>query len=302
MKKVLLLFFLIVSGFALANGIDVEAVYSFDEKYNYTIDLGTNDWKSLKTHQEKVEVSQIPDEILSKLTTTALLDSILDYPLLIDIYAFNTVDEGYINVFESFNGLHEFVERSNYTNTLANKYFSLKTEYKNGNIDVFLDMFFCKLLIDGMNLDIMILSSGDYVYTPNGSSVFVLTRGEELSWLERLLINYQMDSAYPNATRLGMATTNYNCHSYAWYYQSNSNIYWMNNPSAYMSDGSYSISTPSTGDKVFYTYADHSGVIYGVNPNNVQNPVTVTSKWGSCGLYQHYLNDCPYSGSVTVWD
>ncbi len=282
--------------------INAESIYSIDEKYDYPIDLGTNSWQSLKTHQEKVEVSQIPNEILKELSTSALLDSILDYPLLIDMYAYNTIDEGYASVLESFGGLQEFVERPNYERILVNTYSSLKTQYRNGDIDVFLDMFFCELLLDGMNLDIMLLYSTTYVYTPNGTPVYVLIRGEELSWLQRLLLNNQMDAAYPNATRLGTATTNYNCHSYAWYYQSTSNIYWMNDPTAYMLDGSYAISIPSAGDKVYYTSADHSGVIYAVNPNNVQNPVIITSKWGSCGLYRHYLNDCPYSGSVTVWD
>ncbi|NCE63148.1 hypothetical protein D1159_00785 [Pseudoflavonifractor sp. 524-17] len=40
--------------------------------------------------------------------------------------------------------------------------------------------------------------------------------------------------------RLSRATPSYNCHSYAWYSQSISNNYWINDPKPYMNDGSYS--------------------------------------------------------------
>lgn len=77
------------------------------------------------------------------------------------------------------------------------------------------------------------------VYTPKGTAVTVIKRGEQLTATQKTQINNQMASLYPNATRLASATTHYNCHSYAWYSNSTNNKYWMNNPSAYMSDTSY---------------------------------------------------------------
>ena len=54
----------------------------------------------------------------------------------------------------------------------------------------------------------------------------------------------QIKSSY-NVSQLRSYTYKYNCHSYAWYSQGTSNSYWMENPYAYMTDGSYSLGTAS---------------------------------------------------------
>lgn len=71
------------------------------------------------------------------------------------------------------------------------------------------------------------------VSTPKGTKVTVLIRGEELSSTEKASMNTYMAGQFPNAVRVAEPTTNYNCHSYAWYCTSTSNRYWMNSPSAY---------------------------------------------------------------------
>ena len=102
-----------------------------------------------------------------------------------------------------------------------------------------------------------------------------------------------MASRYPNATKLRSASFKYNCHSYAWYSTSSSNTWWMNDPTEYMSDGSYTRSySPATYQKVYYPNPgnEHSGVITSISGSNI----TVTSKWGAFGLYRHAEMDCPY--------
>lgn len=54
------------------------------------------------------------------------------------------------------------------------------------------------------------------------------------------------------------------------------NFYWISDPSAYMSDGSYKEATPITGAKVYYDKCDHSDIV-----SSISSGVTrVQSKWG----------------------
>ena len=113
--------------------------------------------------------------------------------------------------------------------------------------------------------------------------------------------------AYPNATRLRHATIKYNCHSYAWYSTSASNIRWMPYPGAFITDGSYpelTKMTTSVGSRiVYYDTVDgsygtptHTAVIYSYKdyPKS-RRTFVVESKWGSYGLYRHDSYDSPYS-------
>lgn len=67
----------------------------------------------------------------------------------------------------------------------------------------------------------------------------------------------------------------------------------MNDPSAYMTDGSYTyIGTSPTGNaqKVYYSYSggEHSGVVTNYSTQQI------TSKWGEGPLVRHNVYDCPY--------
>lgn len=129
----------------------------------------------------------------------------------------------------------------------------------------------------------------------------VLSRGEVLSSQQITSNNNWVTTNYPSSTRLATSTSKYNCHSYAWYLQSTSNSYWMDNPSAYWSDGSYTSGTKAVGSKITYTQSNsvtHSGIVStlysGASLINFVDLVDVTSKWGEMGLYKHKGNSCPY--------
>ena len=160
------------------------------------------------------------------------------------------------------------------------------------------------------------------ILTPNGNQVEVYETLNDLSAEIISDYNNYFDMHFPNATRISTATARYNCHSYAWYSQStSSNNYWMNNPGAYYSVGDMSyieVTTPRPGDIICYYdnngtpnyFADdenlHSGIVVNYNPsiaiNNVcgnSNQVTVVSKWGAAGLYQHIGDYCPYTSTFS---
>ncbi len=139
-----------------------------------------------------------------------------------------------------------------------------------------------------------------YVKTPKGSSVEVYKLGHNASE-SAAAYNYTVKN-YPNALIIGAATTNYNCHTYAWYSQSTNNIYWMNNPGKYMEDGSYSkVGTTPTAvnQKVCYIQYPltnpyiHSGIVYKISGTTI----TLQSKWGAGPLVIHNVSYSPYGGT-----
>lgn len=137
------------------------------------------------------------------------------------------------------------------------------------------------------------------VYTPNGSDITVIRYINDFTATYKAQIADEISITYPNAVLQSNATPFYNCHSYAWYSATTSNRYWMNDPSDYMSDGSYiQGGTIVAGMKIHYATKDHSGIVTGV----VGYGIGVKSKWGAAGLYTHQYNDSPYgTGGITFW-
>lgn len=137
------------------------------------------------------------------------------------------------------------------------------------------------------------------VKTPKGSLVKVVKISPDLSQSEKNAINKDTDAKYPKATRKASATTNYNCHSYAWYSQNTStNKYWMEDPSKYWNDGSYKRFTdlrPRTGFKVYYYNGNHSAIVKDIKVIGGAQTFWYQSKWGSAGVYYHTDTYCPYS-------
>ncbi len=108
---------------------------------------------------------------------------------------------------------------------------------------------------------------------------------------------------------LRSATAAYNCHSYAWYRQSDDNTIWLDSPEVYYSDAdkSYreldSTESPVVGDIIVYMNGNnpaHSGIITGyvsgatTDGRGGANMYVVESKWSHAGLYRHNGNECPY--------
>jgi hypothetical protein len=86
---------------------------SIDEPYDYPIKPGTDEWWALpQTLEAKIAASQVPEDLLPALTTRALVETVLDYPLLVNMAAFDSLEAGFGSVLSYFNGLQELVTRS----------------------------------------------------------------------------------------------------------------------------------------------------------------------------------------------
>ena len=105
--------------------------------YEYPIRPGTKEWKNLKNHSEKVMACQLPSEVLKTLSTMQLLDACLEYPLLGDIMAFNNTQHG-VDAFKmNFNGIEEFLRRSDRHKVLIDRYANADPAgYKNDWSDI----------------------------------------------------------------------------------------------------------------------------------------------------------------------
>lgn len=324
------------TGFAQNQSSGGECNYAMDVPYEYPVIPETQEWAALQSLEEKLEVCAIPEEVLSGITTEALLETVIEYPLLINMYAFDSQDEGLDALIEGFNGLRELLNREDAGAVIFDKYCSLpicmepsEATWEDVGVQPFLERLLireelragkkqeaveekiteqiCKKMqsteVYGgtVNKDILFEIAEDYpkvystayttVKTPKGTSVRVSVIDTELTQkeIEDLIIGFK--KAYPNAKYVSAPTYAYNCHSYAWYSQSTStNKYWMDDATAYMTDGSYlRKDAPQTGYKVFYSDDNHSGIV-----SALDNGIQVTSKWGKSALYKHAIGDCPY--------
>lgn len=138
------------------------------------------------------------------------------------------------------------------------------------------------------------------VYTPKGTAVTVIQHDSDYDPLEIKKANLKCAIEFPDAVMLDGATQYYNCHSYAWYRSMTTNPYWMDDPAAYYTDGSYyEVTQPQVGDIICYYDAWdqnlHSGAIVSVSSTSTDlSSITVESKWGGYGLYCHAADYCPY--------
>lgn len=93
-----------------------------EDAYDYPVRPGTEEWKSLGSHPERVKACQIPESILENMTTDGLVYSVLDYPLLYDMFGTDNPQGGFDLLTSRFNGLQELIKRNDAGKVLLEKY------------------------------------------------------------------------------------------------------------------------------------------------------------------------------------
>lgn len=98
---VVTLFYLVVPTFAEESSINTDSKMQISteskvksKSFDYPIKLETKEWKKLKSHEEQINVCQIADDKVQSMETNQLIETVLDYPLLVDIFAYDTFEEG----------------------------------------------------------------------------------------------------------------------------------------------------------------------------------------------------------------
>ena len=94
-----------------------------DGEYQFPVDTSdTEVWESLDSHEEMLDTCNIPDEVLKKMSTEELLNLVLEYPLLIDITAYDSWNDGLEALAEDFNGIRELLNREDGAEQLLDAY------------------------------------------------------------------------------------------------------------------------------------------------------------------------------------
>ena len=78
----------------------------------------TKEWLQLDGAVEKRKVCKVPENTMEHMSTDALVDTVLNYPLLIDIYAYDTIEVGIKRISSYFQGIDILEKRSNARNVL----------------------------------------------------------------------------------------------------------------------------------------------------------------------------------------
>lgn len=94
---------------------------------------GSEEWKALKNQREKLDACQIPDEILKSIPMTELMELCFNYPLIYDILAFNSTQDGIDQFKKNFNGFNEFIQHKEAADLLMERYSNLQPRGYNKN-------------------------------------------------------------------------------------------------------------------------------------------------------------------------
>ena len=91
--------------------LSLTAQVKSDLAYNFPIKPSSIEWKSLSSSKDMLEVCQIPDSILKNISTKALAETCLNYPLFFEYTASNNERSAMEVMIQNFNGLKELSQR-----------------------------------------------------------------------------------------------------------------------------------------------------------------------------------------------
>ncbi|MFP4978249.1 hypothetical protein ACE6ED_22780 [Paenibacillus sp. CN-4] len=283
-------------------------------EFQYPVTPADKEWAEFTSKQEMLDATDIPTTVLEKMTTDEVLDAVLDFPLIVNLYLYDSYEVALEALAEDSDAFFELKQREDAGEAILGKLSSAKAfntedpSLEDRTLNILLtDKSILNSINEKEKANSIVAAASSYVRTPNGTSVPVDILGEQLTVTQKASLNQQTQAAYPSATFVSSSTSNYNCHSYAWYSNTTSNTYWMNNASAYMTDGSYASVTnlinAGIGTRVYYDGGLHSAIVT-TNGGPLASPkkLRVTSKWGQGPLMSHTAEYSPYaSNALTMW-
>ena len=279
------------------------------EEYIYPLRQENEEWRTLVNHQDMIDICQLPREYLNA-QTIDLLATVLHYPLLGDIFAWNSVEMGFDVVSLTFNGFAELLNREDLLEAIESFDIALIEFTQDFELPIaervltILQVFAQSSagVPDSLNATQI---TDNTVTTPNGTQV---PHYVNMTWADHGISTTAQfnqlnsdedyyDATYTSAYKISGRSPRYNCHSYAWHQMSTNNPYWINFPDWYINDSYYTeYSYMSIGDRVVYYFYPtdmytHTSV---VTNQTAGSSYLVISKWGYFGLYLHPAMHCPY--------
>jgi len=124
--------FIVLLLFFLWNCSDVENVEEFtgscypnvDDRYEYPVVPGTEEWRQLSSTDEAFQVCQLPDDVLKSISTPGLIDALLHSPLFTSYYMLSSSSpiETWHRHYSRFNSAQELYNRKNSGDALVAYY------------------------------------------------------------------------------------------------------------------------------------------------------------------------------------
>ncbi|MET0245071.1 MAG: hypothetical protein ABW174_16445, partial [Flavitalea sp.] len=90
----------------------------------------TSEWNSIKAYDSLRQVSQIPSEVIEKMSTVTLLRTVLKYPLLTDVLVYDSYQQGIEHLAKNFSAFPVLINRKDLDVSLLKIY----GEYANKNL------------------------------------------------------------------------------------------------------------------------------------------------------------------------
>ena len=82
------------------------------DAYEFPIRPGMKEWKALSSHPEMLKACQIPEPLLRKMSTSGLIETVLNYPLyMLTVLAYDSMQQGFDTMTKQFNGIAELLKR-----------------------------------------------------------------------------------------------------------------------------------------------------------------------------------------------
>lgn len=327
-KKVNLILALIAFLVCLVCPINVASAADISETL-YRITPDDAEWKYLNGVQEKIDACRIDRDLLQSMSTEQLIEAVLDYPFIIDLFLTDDYESGVGSIYEKCDAFQELISRSDAEKTIVEWVKQRRTcteitaekEMENDAIMLLL-LYTDELSNEIIQTDVAVLDGfsnmvtvkwkseslnrrAQDIRTPNGSVVsYIVQNCSHTSADYHSQLDADIVSTY-NVTLVSSGTCKYNCHSYAWYSTSSSNSAWINDPSIYMTDGSYinllnGLGTFSSyvdyGAKICYGTSNaalHSAILTSSASNIPLASRVATSKWGRAGVFIHNVSNVP---------
>ncbi|MDR0603929.1 MAG: hypothetical protein LBG80_06470 [Bacteroidales bacterium] len=111
----------------LLNGLYAHGQSIIEDVYDFPIKQGSKEWVKIESVEKRIAILQVPDVILSSISTEGLLETCLTFPYLTDILFCDNYQQGFEALVTEFNGFQELLKRQDLINTLLKKYKSLST-------------------------------------------------------------------------------------------------------------------------------------------------------------------------------
>lgn len=109
--------------FSSEKGIEKEfREEKYSDAYRFPVTPGMKEWRKFKTNEEMIAATQIPKDLLITMSTEGLIETCLNFPLFMDMTAFNSYEEGFNHIKQNFNGLRELLKRTDAGGKLLNRY------------------------------------------------------------------------------------------------------------------------------------------------------------------------------------